>query len=275
MHPRVSRILAERKVSRAHFEKALAEAVRLAGDEAAVSPRMQLCAALCAEPGARLIDVGGSISLYLVVLQALGMRITVVDTLPYLDVDHLQVGDFKDKTLRRIALFERLGIAIDRRDIFEMELEPQSCEVTCAFETIEHFAQSPKPVLTQMRDALAPGGRMCLSVPNIARLQTRMRLLLGGSPHERYSYYFHHGNPFYGHHREMTVKEVAYIPEALGMETVRLFSSDIPYESMKTPNTLKKATLAFSNATGLTDWVLPRGMHKHIWLEAQKKGSGP
>jgi SAM-dependent methyltransferase len=190
-------------------------------------------------------------------------------------VDHLQVGDFKDKTLRRIALFERLGIAIDRRDIFGMTLPPESCEVACAFETIEHFPQSPKPVLTQMRDALVPGGRMCLSVPNVARLQTRLQLLAGGSPYERYSYYFHSGNPFYGHHREMTVKEVGYIPEALEMETVRVFSSDIPYESMKKQSALKKATLAFYNATGFTDWVLPRGMHKHIWLEARKKGSRP
>jgi SAM-dependent methyltransferase len=270
MHPRVSRILAERGIARERFERALAEAVRLAGDEAEVSARMQLCAALCAEPGGRLVDVGGSVSFYLVVLRQLGMEITVVDTLPYLEVEHLQIGGFKDKTLRRIALFEKLGIAIDRRDAFSMTLPSESYDVACAFETIEHFPQSPKPVLAQMRDALVPGGRMCISVPNIARLQARMRLLLGTSPHERYAYYFHNGNPFYGHHREMTVQEVGYIPGALEMETVRLFSSDIPYESMKAQNALKKAALAFSNATGITDWVLPRGFHKHVWLEARK-----
>jgi SAM-dependent methyltransferase len=270
MHPRISGILAQRGMPRDRFEGALAQAVRLAGDEVEVSPRMQLCAALCAEPGARLVDVGGSVSLYLVVLQQLGMGITVVDTLPYLEVEHLQVGDFKDKTLRRIELFEKLGIAIDRRDAFSMTLPADAYDVACAFETIEHFPQSPKPVLEEMRRSLIPGGRLCLSVPNVARLQTRMRVLAGYSPYERYSYYFDNGNPFFGHHREMTVAEMAYIPKALGLETVRLFTSDIPYESMKRPNPLKKAVLEFYNRTGITDWLLPRGFHKHVWLEARK-----
>ena len=270
LHPRVSRILAERGVSRERFAQALAEAARLAGDEAAVSTRMQLCAALCVQPGGRLLDVGGSVSLYLVVLHLLEMQVHIVDTLPYLEEEHLQKGGFKDKVLRRLALFDRLGIVVDRQDVFQMELPAQSWDVACAFETIEHFSQSPKPVLTRMRDALVPGGRLCLSVPNVARLQARLRLLLGTSPYDRYSEYFEHGNPFHGHHREMTVEEVRYIPRALGMETVRLFSSDIPYESMKAQNALKRAFLAFSNNTGFSDFLLPTGTHKHIWLEARR-----
>src|SRR5262249_16877932 len=130
-----------------------------------------------------------------------------------------------------------------------------------------------KPVLEQMHTSLKSGGRLCLSVPNIARIQARLRLLFGTSPYERYSYYFDNGNPFYGHHREMTVSEVGYIPKALGMTTVRLFSSDIPYESMKRQNPLKKAVLAFNNRTGFTDFILPRGTHKHIWLEASKRAA--
>lgn len=270
MHPRILRILSDHGISRDAFRKALAEAVRLAGDETQVSPRMQMCAALCAKPGGSLCDVGGSVSLYLVVLKSLGMDVTVVDTLPYLDVAHLQIGGFKDKTLRRLDLFEKIGIRIDRQDAFAMTLPTDSFDVACAFETIEHFSQSPKPVLEEMRKALKPGGRLCLSVPNIARLQARLRLLSGISPYERYSYYFDNGNPYFGHHREMTVAEMAYIPKALGLDVVRLFSSDIPYESMKRQNLLKKASLAFNNRTGLTDFLLPTGLHKHIWLEAQK-----
>jgi 2-polyprenyl-3-methyl-5-hydroxy-6-metoxy-1,4-benzoquinol methylase len=275
MHPRISQILSRRGIARDRFEKALAQAVQLAGDEPWVSPRMQLCAAMTAKPGGSLCDAGGSTSMYLVVLACLDMEVTVIDPLPYLDVDHLRIGELREKTLRRLELFEKLGIHIDRRDVFTVELAPDSYDVCCAFETIEHFSQSPKPVLAQLTKALVPGGRLCLSVPNIARLQARMKLLLGKSPYERYQYYFDHGNPYHGHHREMTVQEVAYIPKALDLEVVRLFTSDIPYESAKKKNTLQKALLAFSNRTGLSDLILPTGTHKHIWLEAMKKPGAP
>jgi hypothetical protein len=136
MHPRVARVLSARNIDRAAFVAACREAVAKAGDEAEVSPRMQLCAALVVEPGGSLCDVGGSISLYLVALKLMGMDITVVDTLPYLDVAHLQIGGFRDKTLRRLGLFDKLGITIDRQDIFSAALPAGRYDVTCAYETI-------------------------------------------------------------------------------------------------------------------------------------------
>lgn len=271
MHPRVSRVLAERKIPRDLFERALADAVARAGDEAQVSPRMQLCAALVAEPGGRLCDVGGSVSLYLVVLKLIGMEVTVVDTLPYLDVAHLQIGGFRDKTLRRLDLFDRLGIVIDRRDVFTAELPAERYDAVCAYETIEHFAQSPKPVLTRMTAALGAGGRLCLSVPNVARLEMRLRVLGGRTPHESYAYYFEHGNPYFGHYREMTIGEMGHVAKALGLETLRLFTTDMSYESLKRKNVVQRAALAFNNRTGFSDMILPTTMRSRVWLEARKR----
>ena len=270
MHPRVARVLSARNIDRAAFVAACAQAVAKAGDEAEVSPRMQLCAALVAEPGGALCDVGGSISLYLVVLKLMGMDITVVDTLPYLDVAHLQIGGFRDKTLRRLDLFDKLGIAIDRQDVFAASLPASRFDVTCAYETIEHFPQSPKPVLENMVKALKAGGRLCLSVPNVARIEMRLRVLGGRTPHESYADYFMNGNPYFGHYREMTVSEMGFVAKALGLEKLRLFTTDMTYESMKRKNPLQRAALAFNNATGFTDFILPTGMRKHVWLEARK-----
>jgi hypothetical protein len=149
--PRIPQVLSRRGIPRDRFANALVEAVRLTGAGPGVSPRMQLRAPVTAQPGGRLRDAGGNTSLYLVVLSCLGMDVTVIDPLPYLEVEHLQIGELKDKTtLRRLELFEKLGIKIDRRDVFTVELAPEQYEVCCTFETIEHFSQSPKPVLKQM-----------------------------------------------------------------------------------------------------------------------------
>lgn len=271
LHPAVARVLRRRGIASADFRSACREALSLLGDQPAISARMQVAAALAAAPGGRLCDVGGSTSAYLVVAHALGTQVSVVDTLPYLDADPGTAPGFVAEVRRRLELFDRLGIRIERQDVFATGLPPAAYDATAAFETIEHFAHSPKPVLAAMAASLKPGGRLCLSTPNIARIEMRLRLLAGRTVHERFVPFFHDGNPFLGHHREYTLAEFRALPELLGLDPVAVFTVNAAYESRKRKSAAQRLLLSLEERHGLGDRLLPPTWRKHVWLEARRR----
>lgn len=118
--------------------------------------------------------------------------------------------------------------------------------------------------------ALAPGGLLILSVPNIARISTRLRLLAGKSPLEKYPSYYHHGNPFLGHHREMTLREVNWLVTENRLQPVQVFATDITVQSRKRRSWLKKRLSQLNYRFGLTELLLPDTLRKHIYAVARK-----
>ncbi|MCE4226101.1 class I SAM-dependent methyltransferase [Methylobacterium sp. C25] len=274
MHPTVERILNKRGMARAAFESACAEACRMLGDQQDISARMQVSAALASAPGGRLCDVGGSISAYLVVCHVLGTEVTVVDTLPYAEPrEKERIQEIAEEVRRRLELFDRIGIRIDRSDAYEMSLPADHFDAAVAFETMEHFPHSPKPVLDKMAKSLKPGGRLCLSVPNLARIEMRFRVLAGRTAHENFAEFFREGYPHLGHHREYTLSEFEAIPAMLGLETVQVFSVNATYESRKRKNASQRFMIDLEERYGLGDRVLPPTWRKHVWLEARKASS--
>lgn len=231
---------------------------------------MQIAASLAAAPGGRLCDVGGSTSAYLVVAHVLGTQVTVVDTLPYVDQDEAAAPGFSAEVRRRMDLFDRIGIRIERADIYATGLPEAAYDAAVAFETIEHFPHSPKPVLTAMAASLKPGGRLCLSTPNIARIEMRLRLLAGRTVHERFEPFFHDGTPYLGHHREYTLSEFRALPRLLGLEPVEVFAANVAYESRKRKTAAQRLLISLEERHGLGDRLLPPTWRKHVWLEARR-----
>lgn len=272
MHPTLARVMRRRGIAPKAFSAACDEAVRLLGDQGPISARMQIAAALAAAPGGALCDVGGSVSAYLVVAHLLGTRVTVVDTLPYADDPAGSAPGFTEEVRARLRLFDRLGIAVERTDVFETPLPAAQYDVAVAFETIEHFAHSPKPVLAAMAASLKPQGRLCLSTPNIARFEMRMRLLAGRTPHERFVPFFETAGPFLGHHREYTLSEFRALPGLLGLDPVEVFAVNAAYESRKRKSAAQRFLIDLEERHGLGDRLLPPTLRKHVWLEARKPG---
>jgi SAM-dependent methyltransferase len=66
-------------------------------------------------------------------------------------------------------------------DVEELRRLPQ-CDAVLAGDTLEHF-QDPAEVLRRAHAALAPGGLLLLSVPNVAHLYVRLNLLWGRFPY--------------------------------------------------------------------------------------------
>lgn len=79
-------------------------------------------------------------------------------------------------------------------------------------EVFEHLLPPTETILREVSRVLHPEGRLIFSTPNFARLQNRIKLLVGISPIEPVDQQFKkgwvHGN---GHVREYTMKEILQI----------------------------------------------------------------
>ncbi|WP_029029345.1 class I SAM-dependent methyltransferase [Salinarimonas rosea] len=264
MHPRLRTILAERRLDPDAFAAACRRASEIVGTAGLPSTRMRIAAALMSVPGGRVCDVGGGVSLYPLVARLMGTEVTVVDALRGWE------GDVRP----RVEALSHAGIRFVEADVETMRLPENAYDAVVAFETIEHLPHSPRPVLEKMVGALVPGGRLCLSVPNIARLDMRLRLLGGRSPHENVVHFFREGTPFHGHHREYTLDELRWIAGELGLVGIRGFGVNVTYESRKPKSALQRLLLRLDDGWGLGDRLLPHRLRHHAWLEATKPGAG-
>lgn len=83
-------------------------------------------------------------------------------------------------------------------------------------ETVEHIYTAPEFCLLLFRYLLKPGGNIILTTPNATSIYSRIRLLLGVHPYERFRYY--KKNP--GHFREYTTPELLDIGRKAGLQTI-------------------------------------------------------
>ena len=73
------------------------------------------------------------------------------------------------------------GVRAVRMDVARDPLPAGSYDVIAALEVLEHVPD-PVDLLTRMRERLAPGGEMLVSLPNEFHLVNRLRILAGREP---------------------------------------------------------------------------------------------
>jgi 2-polyprenyl-3-methyl-5-hydroxy-6-metoxy-1,4-benzoquinol methylase len=218
---------------------------------------MQIAAAIIATPGGRICDVGGNASIYNLVAALLGTEVSVID--------HVSpVGTAVDQ-LERI---KSAGVKFEIANIFQFDGKGRDFDGISAFETIEHFPHSPRPALMNMIDALRAGGRLCLSVPNIARIDFRIRAIMGRTVHERYAGFFRTEGEYPGHHREYTMSEMRWLAEELQLGVEKIFAVNCTYESKKRKSPAQRFLLNLEEMYGLGDFLLPPTLRHHIWMAA-------
>lgn len=119
-----------------------------------------------------------------------------------------------DKHLRWAAFLE--GVECDTCDLEKDPLPygDASFDMVVFTETLEHIPRSPHAILAEVARVMKPGGLLVFSVPNLASLSNRVKLLLGA---DILSVDLFHADSF-GHFREYSMREVHKLLDRAGLK---------------------------------------------------------
>jgi len=163
-----------------------------------------LLESLPSSPG-KYLDLGSGAGVIPLVMAEAGLQVSVMDTWKeYAEEADNLMGNFAQFAAR----FDRHGVQWTNHDIGETPLpfSPDSFDLITLFDVFEHLP-APRNVLEEIHRLLRPGGLLLVTLPNVANLRNRLRLLLGRSPHaDSIKTWFE--PVFFGHYREMTIGEM-------------------------------------------------------------------
>jgi 2-polyprenyl-3-methyl-5-hydroxy-6-metoxy-1,4-benzoquinol methylase len=151
--------------------------------------------------GSSVLDVGGFLGAFPLALARLGVHVTLSERYSYYEGAFDGIRD----------LLEREGVEIWDADL----TEPQPDRLRRCFDLVtnmamlEHLAHSPRQLMENLHACVASDGRLVVEVPNIAYWQKRWDGLLGHGVLPPLRDVFNAAEPFIGHHREYTQRELA------------------------------------------------------------------
>jgi SAM-dependent methyltransferase len=170
-----------------------------------------------------------------------------------------------------IPIYKRLDIEVVIADLFEnfgtanldrhrLPFDENQFDIVNCWETMEHFNFNPVGFVQEVRRILKPGGLAFITVPNIAKLDWRIRLLLGKpiSPvvSSYFEFYRYHGGRFLGWHwREYLLSELIdlFSRGGFGIKNAAHLLTFTEYETMSLARNVKRALgrVAFTAAPSL------------------------
>jgi SAM-dependent methyltransferase len=159
--------------------------------------------------GLSTLEVGGFMAAFPLALARMGARAALSEKYGY------YYGAFDE--LRGYVADQ--GVEVWDLDLTEPvgPLPRERFDLITALAILEHLPHSPRVMLEQCRDLLAPTGRLVIEVPNIAYWPRRLGMLQGVSPLPPIADVFHAEIPFTGHHREYTESELRAVLGWSGM----------------------------------------------------------
>jgi hypothetical protein len=89
---------------------------------------------------------------------------------------------------------------------------------------MEHLADSPAPLMRNLRALVSRPGRVIVETPNIAYWPRRVQALRGQTVHPPLADVYGSESPFIGHHREYTAADLRELFELSGLHVERLIS---------------------------------------------------
>lgn len=167
-------------------------------------------------PGARILDFGAGPCEKAAVLSLLGYRCTAVDDF---NDDWHQIPGNREKMLD-FATAHNVDLIVNQG--VPSSLPKSSFAMVMMHDVIEHFADSPRPLLIALIGLLQPGGYLYITAPNAANLRKRLLVLSGRTNYPRYAAYFWSGEVWRGHKREYVKDDLAQLCRFLGLRAVLL-----------------------------------------------------
>lgn len=164
----------------------------------------------------RVLEIGAYLGVVSLSLAELGFAMTAMDIPEYMANENLQ------------ARYSRQGVntAVCNLAAGVLPFPDAVFDMVIMCETLEHLNFNPLPVLAEIRRVLRPGGGFYLSLPNLASLVNRVKLLTGRSIHNPISDFHRQlcpgSNMIVGlHWREYTRAEILELLELAGFSTSR------------------------------------------------------
>ena len=172
-----------------------------------------------------ILEIGAFLGVTSISLAKTGFSVTAMDIPEFMANERLQIRykHHNVKMLSQNLKTSKIPCESDKYDIVIM------CEV------LEHLNFNPLPIIAEINRTLRSDGLLYLSLPNIARLTNRLKLLLGNSIHNPIDDFFaqlnEKDNMVVGlHWREYTSNEIKYMFEKLGFLTLESYiTSDIDF----------------------------------------------
>lgn len=163
----------------------------------------------------RLCDIGGGISLFPVGCAAAGIKTTVVDD--FRDPRQFPVDDSV------LQIHRRHGVQLITRDFIAQGLDfpPSSFDVITTFGSFEHWHNSPRKMLAQVVECLAPNGLFVLGTVNAVNLRKRLYMPFGRVQWSSMEDWYE-TETFRGHVREPSVADIRYVTADMGLREVHV-----------------------------------------------------
>ncbi|PKN17328.1 MAG: class I SAM-dependent methyltransferase [Deltaproteobacteria bacterium HGW-Deltaproteobacteria-6] len=165
-----------------------------------------------------ILEMGAFLGVTSISLAKAGFSVTAMDIPEFMTNERLQLRYKRHhiKMLSQNLKTNRIPCEDDKYDVVML------CEV------LEHLNFNPLPIIVEINRTLKSGGLLYLSLPNIARLTNRLKLLLGHSIHNPIDDFFAQlngkDNMVVGlHWREYTANEIKYMFEKLGFLTLESY----------------------------------------------------
>jgi hypothetical protein len=161
-----------------------------------------------------LLEVGGFLGAFPLALARTGVRVVVVERY-----------DLYEGALDGVReLLRRSGAVVVDADLTQQNGSVGRFPIVVNMAMAEHIAGSPRVLLENLRDACSQ--YLVFEVPNIAYSYKRWDLARGRSIHPALAEVYESNQPFTGHHREYTCREVTELLSLAGfhVETLTTFN---------------------------------------------------
>jgi 2-polyprenyl-3-methyl-5-hydroxy-6-metoxy-1,4-benzoquinol methylase len=123
--------------------------------------------------GSKILELGAYLGVVSIALTRLGFRVTPADIPEYMQNNRL-IEKYRCEGMQTITC---------NLSNYHIPADSGTFDMVIMCETLEHLNFNPLPVLAEINRVLVDGGKLYLSLPNLASLTNRIKLLFGLSIH--------------------------------------------------------------------------------------------